>query len=78
MVEGKNTLVALGLKIMPKDKAFYYLHEQGELQGAVLTHVDDFTIIGNENFLEKGILDTLTIFKVEKDKFRFTGWDIEK
>ena len=39
----KETLVSLGLKIMPGDEAFYYLHEEGKLQGAVLTHVDDFT-----------------------------------
>ena len=66
---------------MPGDEAFYYLHEQGELQGAVLTHVNDLTIVGNANFLEKvkkGISDTLTISKVEKDKLRFTGWYIEK
>ena len=77
----KDTLVALGLRILPRDQAFYYLYEQGELQGAVLTHVDNFTVAGNENILEevtKGISDTLTISKVEKDKFRFTGWDIEK
>ena len=57
------------------------MHKQGELQDAVLTHVNNFTIAGNENFLEKGknkILGTLAISKVEKDKFRFTGWDIEK
>ena len=46
-----------------------------------MTHVDDFTIAGNDNFLEdvkKGILDILTISKVEKDKFRFNGLAIEK
>ena len=46
-----------------------------------MTHVVDLTIAGNENFLEKvkkGILDTLTISKVEKGKFRFTGWNIER
>ena len=57
------------------------MNEQGKLQGAVLTHIDDFTIAGNDNFIEKVkkvISDTLTISKMEKDKFRFTSWDIEK
>ena len=73
--------MALCLKIIPRDHDFYYLHKKGELQGKVLIHVDNFTIAENENFLEKvkkGISDTLTISKVEKDKFRFTGWDIER
>ena len=53
---------------MPGDEAFYYLHEQEELQGKVLTQVHNFTIAGNANFLEKvekGISDTLTVSKVE-------------
>ena len=27
--------------------------------------------------ISKGIADALTVSKVEKDKFRFMGWDIE-
>ena len=41
----------MGLKIIAGDKAFYYLHEEGKLQGAVLMHVDDFTIAGNADNL---------------------------
>ena len=32
---------------MPGNEAFYYIHEQRELQGAVLTQVDDFAIRGS-------------------------------
>ena len=35
------------MKVMPRDEAFYYLHERGELIGAVLTHVDDFFMVIN-------------------------------
>jgi len=38
-------------------------------------------IAGNEDFKGKtrnGIADTMTVSKVEKGKFIFTGWDIEK
>ena len=52
------------------------MHEEGEFQGAVLTHVDDFVIAVNECFVErirKAIAEVLTVSKVERDKFRFTG-----
>ena len=29
----KDTLLTKGLKVMPGDAAFYYLHEDGRLQG---------------------------------------------
>ena len=64
---------------MPGDEAFYYENKEGRLKGAVLSHVDDFTITDEEEFVERivsGILDRFTISKVEKDKFRFTGLDV--
>ena len=53
-----------GLKIMAGDEAFYYLHEEGEFQGAVLTHVDDLILAGSAEFKEKiraEIADVLTV-----------------
>ena len=64
---------------MEADEAFYYLHRDGDLIGGVITHIDDFTIAGTEDFIKeilKGIEDELTISKVEKDNFRYTGQDI--
>ena len=64
LLKGKGTLFSLGLKIMPRDAAFHYLYEDGCLQGAVLIHVDDFTLTGKANILEKmmkGISETLTV-----------------
>ena len=57
---------------------FYYLHKEGEFQGAVLTHVDTLILAGSTAFIEKiraGIAEELTVSKVEKDMFRFTGLD---
>ena len=68
----KEVLVRLGLRGMTGDKAFYYLHEDGELKGTVLTHVDDFSLAGDEEFIKKVISQVerqLTVSKVEKDKF---------
>ena len=41
----KDTLVSIGMKVMPGDDAFHFMHdEQGDLMSAVLTHMDDFII----------------------------------
>ena len=40
------------------DEAFYYLHRDGELIGAVITHVDDFTLAGTKDFI-KEVLETV-------------------
>ena len=75
----KEILKQIGLKVMEGDEAFYYLHRDGDLMGAVITHVDDFTLAGTEEFI-KEVLETvereLTVSKIEKDKFRYTGIDV--
>ena len=47
--------------------------------GAVITHVDDFTLAGTDDFIKK-VLEMvekeLTVSKVEKDNFCYTGLDI--
>ena len=47
--------------------------------GAVITHVDDFTLAGTEDFI-KEVLETisreLTVSKIERDRFRYTGIDV--
>ena len=46
----------------------------------VLTHVDDLTLAGSAEFIEMiraGIVDVLTVSKIEIYMFRFTGSDIE-
>ena len=40
----KEVLKQIGLKVIEGDEAFYYLHQDGELIGVVITHVDDFTL----------------------------------
>ena len=66
---------------MPAEKVFYYLHEDGKLIEAVLTHVDGLFVAGNAVFNEmirKKIAMVLTVSKIERDKFSFAVWDIEK
>ena len=69
----------MGLKVMDGDEAFYFLHEDSVLKGAVITHVDDFTLAGTEEFINKVleiISRELTVSKIEKDNFRYTGIDV--
>ena len=71
----------MNLKVMGRDEAFSYLYEDNELKGAVQTHVDDFKLARNTNFIEKiieGVSQKLTISKIERGKFRFTGLDFFK
>lgn len=66
---------------MSGDEAFYYLHEEGEFQGAVFIHVEELILAGSMDFIEKIkilIAYKLTVSKVERDRFRYTGLDIEK
>ena len=70
-----------GLLTLPGDEAFYYKNIDGDLMGMIITHVDDLQIAGNNIFinliLEK-LTKTLTVSKVEKNSFRFTGIDVKK
>ena len=68
----KEVLKRVGLKVLEGDEAFYYLHRDGELIGAVITHVDDFTLAGTEDFINKiinAVSEELTVSKIEKDNF---------
>lgn len=76
----KEALQELGLKTLLGDDALHDENRNGNLLGINLSHVDDFTIAGNEEFLRrivKGISDRFTVSKIEKDEFRFTGLDIK-
>ena len=71
----------IGLKTVKGDEAFYYRHKDDQLEGMILSHVDDFNMAGNEKFLSeiREMLKTeLSVSKIERNKFRFTGVDIER
>ena len=76
----KETLKELGLKTLPGDDAFYYENRYGNLLGVNWSHVNDFTIAGEEEFVKrivKGISEKFTVSKVEENEFRFTGLDVK-
>ena len=45
----------LGLQTIDGDEAFYFLNVDGQLQGAVITHIDDFNLVGTVKFVKKVI-----------------------
>ena len=64
----KEVLMKIGLKVMEGDEAFYYLHKDGILRGAVITHMDDFNLAGKDDLIEEvlEIVDKeLTVSKIE-------------
>ena len=60
------------LRILDGDEAFYFRHdENGNLEGMVSSHVDDFILAGTNRFLEeitKKIADKLEILKLEENE----------
>ena len=81
MVESKRFAEKNGFKISKGDEAYYYKHDGENLKGMVLSHVDDFLLSGDSNFITETIdivTAELKVSKVERDHFRFTGVDIVK
>ena len=57
------------------------INEKGDLEGMVLTHVDDFDLAGKTKFVDKvteEISKALDVSQVEDEFFCFTGIDIKR
>ena len=78
----KKVFEEIGLKRLDGDEAYYYKHnEKGDLEGMISSHVDDFNLAGNEEFIEmvtEKIKNALDISKIEDGEFRFTGIDVKE
>ena len=68
-------------KVDGDEEVYYKLNEEGNLEGMVSTHVDDFDVAGRKKFVEmltKEIRRVLDVSTVESDCFRFIGIDVKK
>jgi len=77
----KKTLEKLGMKALSGDSAFFTLHEDGKLVGFVCIHVDDLLMAGNpkfERFIVGKLKSHFQFSKVENQKFKYLGCEIEK
>ena len=75
----KAILEENGYKRVTGDEAYYYKQEDSKVIGQLLLHVDDFMMAGEEKFVDettKMFEKTLTVSKIEDDKFRFCGVDV--
>ena len=55
LFEDKETMTEMGMKTLPGDKAFYYQNECGVLRGVILSHVDDFSVAGDNDFIKRKV-----------------------
>ena len=56
MASSKEVFLSkLGLCTIDGDEAFYFLNNDGNLLGAILTHVDDFNVARTDEFIENAI-----------------------
>ena len=77
----KKMFKELGLEVLEGDSAYFYMMKEGELYGQISTHVDDFNMAGEKEFIEdmvEKISGELKVSKVEHGQFRFTGIDFKK
>ena len=77
----KEILLGMDFDEMHEDNAFFYLNKNGKLIAMISSHVDDFKIAAEENMRETiidKIKEHLTISKVDKNSFRFTGVDFTR
>ena len=78
----KNIFKELGFRKLDGYKEIYYMiGEEGDLEGMVSTHVDDFDLAGRKRFVNRiteEIGKALDVSTVESNCFRFTGIDVKK
>ena len=77
----KPQLLSLGMKPVSGDEAFFSIVKDGELIGLCILHVDDFLVAGKSSFmnaLDRTLNGRFKFGKVETNKFKFTGLNIQQ
>ena len=77
----KQELKTFGMKCVSGDEAFFSIRKNGELFGMTVLHVDDFLVAGRPEFLDhlgQKLKSRFTFGKIEYNKFKFTGLNIEQ
>ena len=77
----KTELKNFGMECVSGDEAFFSMRKDGELFGMTVLHVDDFLVAGKPEFLDTlgwKLKTRFTFGKIELNKFKFTGLNIEQ
>ena len=80
-LELKEKLEQLGIREVSRNTALFTMHIEGKLVGLVCSHVDDLLMAGDKNFkmfLSDKILKIFKFSKVEWNKFKYLGCEVEK
>ena len=80
-LEVDEKLMSCGMKRLSGDLAVFTYHVEGKLKGIVEIHVDDFLTMGDLDFVRDVVKPILSMFKfskIELNKFRFCGLELEK
>ena len=75
----RKELTKLGMCVSTHDEAVFTLRHDGELQGIVSTHVDDFCWAGTKYFESRVISGIRKVFKVKSEDrhaFKYLGLDL--
>ena len=77
----KAEVLGIGMKPVSGDEAVFHMIKDGILIGLCLLHVDDFLVGGSPEFhklLGRRLQGRFTFGKIEEQKFKFTGLNIEQ
>ncbi|CAF2215336.1 unnamed protein product [Rotaria magnacalcarata] len=77
----KDTLTTVGVECCQFDPAIFKWYKDGDLQGIISTHVDDFCWGGTDLFVEKVISvirETFDIGKEEASIFKYVGLNLDQ
>ena len=77
----KAELLEMGMKPVSGDDAVFTKHEEGQLTGLCIMHVDDFLVGGTEAFesmLNNKLKKRFSFGRTETGRFKFTGLNIEQ
>ena len=76
----KDELNKFGMQMADNDEALFYHHDKnGNLDGLLILHVDDFLVSGSESFLTNlpnHLMKRFDFSKMERTVFQYTGVDI--
>ena len=78
----KDELNKFGMQMADNDEALFYHHDKnGNLDGLLILHVDDFLVAGSESFLTNlpnHLMKRFDFSKMERTVFQYTGVNIEQ
>ena len=77
----REELIKLGAKVSKFDAGLFYWHNNGNLEGIMSTHVDDFCWGGTSDFVKNVINRLRKVFQIGKENsvtFTYLGLNLKQ